>query len=74
MSPLADLTVKTYREEAGGYWAEVENLPGCFTAADTLEELNANLKEAIASYLGSLEKDLRGFKFHIQKKDVVEYA
>jgi len=33
------------------YWAEVEDLPGCFTQAETKQELFKNLKEAIASYL-----------------------
>ena len=38
-------------EEAGGYWAEVPALPGCYTEADTLDELKANLREAISLYL-----------------------
>ena len=40
-------------EEGGGYWAEVAGLPGCFTEADTLDELKANLREAIGLYLES---------------------
>ena len=40
------------------YWAEVEDLPGCFTQAETKQELFKNLKEAIASYIISLQKDL----------------
>lgn len=38
-------------EEEGGFWAEVPALPGCFTQADTMEELRANLQEAIAGWL-----------------------
>ena len=38
-------------KEQDGYWAEVPNLPGCYTEADTLDELNANLREAISLYL-----------------------
>lgn len=38
-------------EEGGGYWAEVPALPGCYTEADTLDELKANLREAIDLYL-----------------------
>lgn len=34
------------REEDGGYWAEIPALPGCFTQADNIAELEANLKEA----------------------------
>jgi predicted RNase H-like HicB family nuclease len=33
--------------EEGGFWAEVPALPGCLTQAETLDELKANLREAI---------------------------
>jgi predicted RNase H-like HicB family nuclease len=39
-------------EEAGGYWAEIPDLPGCFTQGETLDELYHNLAEAIAGHLG----------------------
>lgn len=35
----------------GGYWAEVPALPGCITEGDTLEEVMANLKDAIVGWL-----------------------
>lgn len=38
-------------EEDGGYWAEVPSMPGCYTQADTMEELVANLQEAIELWL-----------------------
>jgi predicted RNase H-like HicB family nuclease len=34
--------------EEGGYWAEAPELPGCVTEADTFEELQVNIREAIA--------------------------
>ena len=37
--------------EEGGYWAEVPALPGCITEGDTMEEVVANLKDAIAGWL-----------------------
>ena len=37
--------------EEGGFWAEVPALPGCVTQADSLEELKANLHEAIELWL-----------------------
>ena len=40
-----------HKAEEGGYWAEVPELPGCVTEADTLDELNEMLKEAITGYL-----------------------
>lgn len=40
------------REAAeGGYWAEVPAIPGCATQGETLEELLANLQEAIEGCL-----------------------
>lgn len=40
-----------HKSEEGGYWAEVPALPGCFTQAETLEELKDNLREAVELYL-----------------------
>ena len=45
--------------EEGGYWAEVPDLPGCATEADTLDELEANLKEAISLYLEDETADFK---------------
>ncbi len=39
--------------EEGGYWAEVPALPGCVTEGDTMEEVLANLKDAIEGWLYS---------------------
>jgi predicted RNase H-like HicB family nuclease len=39
--------------EAGGYSAEVPALPGCYTQGETLEEVQANLKEAAEAWLAS---------------------
>jgi len=37
--------------EEGGYWAEVPAFPGCITEGDTIEEVVANLKDAIEGWL-----------------------
>ena len=47
-----------HKAEEGGYWAEVPALPGCFSQGDTVEEVKANIKEAIEAYIESQEKDL----------------
>jgi predicted RNase H-like HicB family nuclease len=39
--------------EAGGFSAEVPALPGCYTQGETLEEVQANLKEAAEAWLAS---------------------
>jgi predicted RNase H-like HicB family nuclease len=38
-------------DEDGGYWAEVPALPGCATQGETMDELIANLREAITGVL-----------------------
>lgn len=43
--------------EEGGFWAEVPALPGCVTQGETLEELEANLHEAIEAWLLAAEPD-----------------
>lgn len=40
-----------HRAEEGGYWARVPSLPGVYTQAGTLDELEANLREAVELYL-----------------------
>ena len=37
--------------EEGGYWAEVPALPGYVTEGDTIEEVVANLQDAIEGWL-----------------------
>ena len=41
-----------HEDEDGGFWAEVPALPGCATQGETMDELLANLREAIEGYLG----------------------
>jgi predicted RNase H-like HicB family nuclease len=37
--------------EEGGFWAEVPALPGCITEGDTIDEVIANLKDAIEGWI-----------------------
>jgi predicted RNase H-like HicB family nuclease len=41
------ITIVVHEAEEGGYWAEVPTIPGCATQGDSIEELMANLREAI---------------------------
>lgn len=43
--------VTPHEIEGGGYWAEIEELPGCVAQANTLEELEANLAQAALDWL-----------------------
>ena len=41
--------------EEGGFWAEVPALPGCVTEGESIEEVMANLKDAIEGWLAVAE-------------------
>jgi predicted RNase H-like HicB family nuclease len=43
--------VVVHEAEEGGYWAEVPAVPGCASQGDTMDELMANIREAIEGRL-----------------------
>lgn len=47
------MTIKAivHPAEEGGFWAEVPALPGCYTQAETLEDLKARVAEAVEGWL-----------------------
>ena len=44
-------TAIIHEAEEGGYWAEVPDLPGCFTQGETLDETKSNVIEAAQCWL-----------------------
>ena len=50
--------VVVHEAEEGGYWGEVPSLPGCASQGETLDELLANLREAIGGYLAEEPPDI----------------
>jgi predicted RNase H-like HicB family nuclease len=53
----SDTVIVHEEEEAGaGYWAEVEELPGCFASALTLEALEDDVKSAIEQHIAALQE------------------
>jgi predicted RNase H-like HicB family nuclease len=48
---MREFTVIIEQDEDGIYIASVPELPGCHTQAETLDELNKRIKEAIELYL-----------------------
>ena len=48
-----NIRVVVREAEEGGYWAEVPALPGCATQGETLEDLMANVREAVEGWLGA---------------------
>ena len=45
--------VVVHEAEEGGFWAEVPALPGCVSPGETMEELLANIREAIGAWLAT---------------------
>jgi len=46
-----------HEAEEGGYWAEVPALPGCVSQGETMDELLANMREAIQAWLDTAPPD-----------------
>jgi predicted RNase H-like HicB family nuclease len=44
------------KADDGSYSAYVPDLPGCTTSGDTADEIRANIKDAVASYIDSLRE------------------
>lgn len=51
---VATFTANFIPAEEGGYTVEVPALPGCVTEGDTFEAAEANVRDAIQSYVASL--------------------
>lgn len=45
------LEIIFHKADEGGFWAELPGLPGCVTQGETLEDINANIREAIKLWL-----------------------
>jgi len=45
------IKVVVHEAEEGGYWAEVPAVPGCASQGETMEELLANIHEALEGCL-----------------------
>ncbi len=65
MSYKIDVVIE---KDADGYYAYCPALKGCQTQGDTLEEVQANIKEAIELYLSTLSEEE---KQALQKQEVL---
>ena len=59
MSLVREFTVVIEQDEDGIYVASVPELPGCHTRAESLDELNRRIKEAIEIYFEVKPKNKR---------------
>ncbi len=62
--------VVIHEDPDGGYWAEVPALPGCYSQGETIDELKANIRDAIAGVLDVLREQGREPDARIQILDV----
>ena len=46
-----NVKIVVHEAEEGGFWAEVPALPGCASQGETMDELLANMREAIQAWL-----------------------
>ena len=46
-----NLKIVVHEAEEGGYWAEVPALPGCISQGERMDELLANMREAVTAWL-----------------------
>ncbi len=53
------IKVIIHKAEEGGFWAEMPAIPGCFTQADTWEELIPNIYEAVEACLSVEAQDVK---------------
>ena len=68
---MSKFAVVIHVEPAGGYWGEVPALPGCYSQGETVDELLANLREAIAGVLEVMHEEGRAVEQDVR---VVELA
>ena len=60
-----------HKEPQGGFWAEVPALPGCVSQGDTLDELKANIREAIEGYMMVMKEEGREPEPDVEIAEVV---
>ena len=62
--------VLIHEAEEGGYWAEVPALPGCFSQAETMDEMLANIREAIECHLDTPMPEIIPEKASVEEVEV----
>jgi predicted RNase H-like HicB family nuclease len=56
---VQNYAVVIHEDPEGGFWAEVPALPGCYSQGETVDELEHNIREAIAGVLEVLREQGR---------------
>lgn len=53
---MTKYAVVIHEDAAGGFWAEVPALSGCYSQGETVAELMENVREAIGGVLAVMEE------------------
>ena len=56
MGPERAYTVLVHEDTDGSFWAEVQELPGCFGSGKTLADVEVDIKQAIEVYIDALKE------------------
>ena len=48
-----NIKIVVHEAEEGGFWGEAPALPGCASQGETVDELMANMREAIEGWLAA---------------------
>jgi predicted RNase H-like HicB family nuclease len=67
---VTNYAVVIHEEPEGGYWAEVPALPGCYSQGETVDELLANIREAIEGVLEVLHEQGQEPESNVQIREV----
>ena len=79
------LSVNVSRAEEGGYWAEIKEMPGCYTQADNfydlIEMINdaiftycdvpKNIRKSLGQYIPEVSEDAQKLALHQKMEDIV---
>ena len=67
---VRNYAVIIHEDPEGGFWGEVPALPGCYSQGETVDELEQNIREAIAGVLEVLREQGQEPDSRIQILDV----
>jgi predicted RNase H-like HicB family nuclease len=67
------MKIVVHEADEGGFWAEVPALPGCVSQGETIDELLANVREAIQAWLET-EPPTEAGDDHGERCSVVELS
>ena len=67
---MSHYKVIIHEDPEGGFWGEVPALPGCYSQGETVDELLANIREAIAGVVEVMQEQGRQPESNIQILDV----